>query len=35
MISVKKTVESKTDIRSHKGFDGVDLGKIREPKEKE
>jgi hypothetical protein len=77
MITVKKTVESKTDnrnrmdlcignttmrltekeavylvrqiaelyfgdvanlesnIRSHKGFDGVDLGKIREPKEKE
>ena len=77
MITVKKTVESKTDnrnrmdlcignstmrltekeavylvrqiaelyfgdvanlesnIRSHKGFAGVDLGKIREPKEKE
>lgn len=77
MITVKKTVESKTDnrnrmdlcigsttmrltekeavylvrqiaelyfgdvknlesnIRNHKGFDGVDLGKIREPKEKE
>lgn len=77
MITVKKTVESKTDnrnrmdlcigsttmrltekeavylvrqiaelyfgdvanlelnIRNHKGFNGVDLGKIREPKEKE